>query len=179
MIERIKILTVFIGCFFLRLIPVRAPNLEPIMASLMPLSRKYGMAVAFFFSFLSMVLYDFVTGHVGLWTWTTSITYGIIGVFSAIYFKKFKAKTSNFVIFAVVGTVFFDLVTGVLVAPLLGQSILNAALMQIPFTILHLAGNIGLAIMLSPLLNKWFLSENIFFSKKTIQASSAVGGIKI
>ena len=126
-----------------------------------------------------MVLYDFVTGHVGLWTWTTSITYGIVGVFSAIYFKKFKAKTSNFVIFAIIGTVFFDLVTGVLIAPFIGQSILNASFMQIPFTILHLAGNIGFAVMLSPVLNKWFLSENIFFLKKTIETSSAVGGIKI
>ena len=171
--NKLKIFVVFIGCLLFRLMPLRAPNLEPIMASLMPISRKYGAIIAFFFAFSGMVLYDIITGHVGLWTWTTSITYGIIGIFSAIYFKKFKTKTTNFVIFAFLGTIFFDTVTGVLFAPAFGQSMSSAFLMQIPFTLLHLAGNIGFALTLSPILNKWFSKENIFASKKVLVSSSA------
>lgn len=177
--SKFKILIVFVGCILFRLIPLRAPNLEPIMASVMPISRKYGAIVAFFFASLSMVLYDIITGYVGLWTWTTSITYGIIGALSFFYFTKFKAKTTNFVIFAIIGTIFFDLVTGVLFAPFFGQSILNAIIMQIPFTMLHLAGNIGLALTLTPILNKWFSVEELFSVKKVPNTSSALGGTKI
>jgi uncharacterized membrane protein len=171
--NRFKIFTVFVGCFLFRLLPLRAPNLEPIMASLMPVSRKYGYISSFLFGFVSIVLYDVVTGHIGIWTWTTSIAYGIIGVFSVLFFKKYSSKTSNFVIFAFVGTIFFDIVTGILFAPYFGQSMWSATVMQIPFTFLHLAGNIGFAVTLSPILNRWFFSERFFSFKKVSGTSSA------
>ncbi len=169
--SKLKILIVFIGCLLFRLIPFRAPNLEPIMASVMPISRKYGAMLGFFFAFSGMVLYDIITGHVGLWTWTTSIAYGIIGAGSAFYFQKFKAKAVNFVIFASLGTIFFDIVTGILFAPAFGQSMWSATIMQVPFTLLHLAGDIGFALTLSPILNKWFASEQIFALKSRLLVS--------
>ena len=173
--NKIKIFIVFAGCFLFRLIPLRAPNVEPIMASVMPLGRKYGALIAFLFGFLSMLLYDFVT-HFGFWTWTTSITYGLIGVAATFYFKKFKASGMNFVVFAFFATIVFDVITGVLFAPMFGQTMLNAFILQIPFTILHLAGNIGFALTLSPILNRWISKEspqivpfqNYFTKKKTI-----------
>lgn len=157
-------MVVFIGCFLFRLIPLRAPNLEPIMASIMPLGRKYGATVAFLFGFFSMFLYDAVT-YFGPWTWVGAITYGTIGAVSALYFQKAKASILNFAIFAFFATIFFDLITGVLFH-FPGQSMLNALILQIPFTILHLAGNIGFALTLSPLLNKWLLSERFFALKR-------------
>ena len=152
--NKIKILIIFLGCFLLRLIPFRAPNIEPIMASMMPISKKYGYVAAFFFSFLSIFLYDTIT-HFGPWTWIAGITYGLIGISSVFYFKKFKSSISNFAIFAFFATIVFDLITGVIFAPIFHESMFTALVLQIPFTILHLAGNIGFALTLSPILNKW------------------------
>lgn len=163
--NKIKIFIVFAGCFLFRLLPLRAPNVEPIMASIMPLSRKFGALVGFLFGFLSIFLYDLVT-HFGSWTWIAAITYGIIGALSALYFAKAKSSILNFVTFAVCATIFYDLVTGVLFAPIFHESMIAALVLQIPFTLLHLAGNIGFAVTLSPILNKWFASEKVFATKK-------------
>ncbi|MFZ2072505.1 MAG: hypothetical protein WAV10_02390 [Minisyncoccia bacterium] len=157
--DKFKILIVFVGCFLFRLLPLRAPNVEPIMASIMPLGRKYGALIAFIFGFLSMFLFDAVT-HFGYWTWVGAITYGVIGAVSTFYFNKFKISGFNFAVFAFFATISFDLITGVLFAPMFGQTILNALVLQIPFTALHLAGNIGFALTLSPILNKW-LTKNV------------------
>ena len=156
--KKIKFFIIFIGCMLFRLIPLRAPNVEPIMASVMPISRKYGALFAFSFSFLSIFLYDLIT-HFGSWTWIVSITYGFVGLASYFYFNKFKTSVSNFVFFSFFATIVFDLITGVLFAPIFGQTILNALVLQIPFTALHLAGNIGFAVTLSPILNKWVTSK--------------------
>jgi hypothetical protein len=90
---------------------------------------------------------------------------------SFLYFKKFKTGAFNFAIFAFFATIVFDLITGVLFAPMFGQTMFNAFIMQIPFTVLHLAGNIGFAITLSPLINRWLLSEEFFSLKNTIKVS--------
>ena len=165
--QKLKILIVFIGCLLFRLLPLRAPNVEPIMTSIMPLGRKYGALAGFFFGFASIFLYDLLT-HFGSWTWTTGICYGIVGAVSALYFKKFKGSRFNFVLFAVFATIFYDLVTGILFAPMFGQTILNALILQIPFTVLHLAGNIGFALTLSPILARWLAFEKVL-SKKLVK----------
>ena len=164
--DKLKVFIIFIGCLLFRLIPLRAPNVEPIMASIMPLGRKYGALIGFLFGFLSIVIYDTLT-HLGAWTWTAGITYGLIGIASFFYFKKFKTSAFNFVLFAFFATIVFDFITGILFAPMFGQTMLNAFIMQIPFTALHLAGNIGFALTLSPLINKW-LASNEFFSLKKV-----------
>ncbi len=160
-----KILIVFVGCLLFRLIPLRAPNVEPIMASIMPLGRKYGAMAGFLFGFLSIFLFDTIT-HFGSWTWIAGITYGLIGAVSALYFLKYKSKVLNFVVFAVCATIFYDLITGVLFAPMFGETMSTAFALQIPFTALHLAGNIGFAVTLSPILNKWLATEKVFVPKK-------------
>ena len=168
MSNKFKIFIVFVGCLLFRLIPLRAPNVEPIMASIMPLGRKYGALWGFLFGFLSIAIYDLFT-HFGAWTWTVGITYGVIGALSSLYFKKFKSSAFNFAIFAFFATIAFDLITGVLFAPMFGQTMWNAFILQIPFTALHLAGNIGFALTLSPLINKWLVSEQFFAFTSTKQ----------
>jgi uncharacterized membrane protein len=163
--EKSKFFAIFLGCFLFRLIPFRAPNLEPVMSAVMPVSKKYGAFFSFAFGFLSIFLYDLVTNF-GSWTWITGITYGLVGVVASFYFKKYKSSVGNFVIFTVFATIFYDLITGVLFAPIFHQTIFNALIMQIPFTILHLAGNVGFALTISPVLNKWLLSEKSFKLKK-------------
>jgi len=166
--NKFKIFIIFIGCLLFRLIPLRAPNVEPIMASIMPLGRKYGAFIGFAFGFLSILLYDVMT-HFGTWTWITAITYGVIGALSSFYFKKFKSSAFNFAVFAFFATIVFDLVTGVLFAPMFGQTFWSAFILQIPFTALHLAGNIGFALTLSPIINKWLTSEQFFALKRRVR----------
>ncbi len=172
--NKLKIITIFASCLLFRLIPLRAPNVEPIMTSIMPLGRKYGAFLGFAFGFLSIFIYDLLT-HFGSWTWIAAITYGLVGMASYLYFKKFNSSILNFAVFAFFATIFFDLITGVLFAPIFGQTILNALIMQIPFTALHLAGNIGFALTLSPLINKWLVSSQFFALKE----SSYPLGLKI
>lgn len=149
------------GALLFRLMPFRAPNLEPIMASVMPISKKYGALMAFLFGFLSIFIYDSLT-FFGTWTWITAVTYGLVGLSAYFYFLKYKTSTWNFIFFSFGATIVYDLITGVLFAPLFQQTMLNALVMQIPFTLLHLAGNIGLAVFLSPVLNRWLAKENSF-----------------
>ncbi len=164
--DKAKIFIIFAGCLLFRLIPLRAPNVEPIMASIMPLGRKYGAVLGFIFGFLSIIIYDLLT-HFGAWTWVAGISYGLVGMASFFYFKKFKSSAFNFALFAFMATIIYDLITGVSFAPMFGQTILNALVMQIPFTALHLAGNIGFALTLSPLINKWLAKEEFFVLKKS------------
>jgi hypothetical protein len=42
----------------------------------------------------------------------------------------------------------------------------TALVLQIPFTALHLASNIGFAFFLSPILARWLSTEKIFLPKK-------------
>ena len=170
--KKLKILTIFIGCFLFRLLPFRAPNVEPLMASIMPISRKYGAVFSFLFGFLSIFLYDLIT-HFGSWTWTVGITYGLVGIASYFYFNKFKTSTLNFAIFAFFATIIFDLITGVLIAPLFGETLFVALVFQIPFTLLHLAGNVGFALTLSPILNRWLVSEKVFSLKLLAMTTTA------
>jgi len=164
---RFKILIIFAGCLLFRLLPLRAPNVEPIMASLMPLGRRFGALSAFLFGFFSIFLYDAVT-HFGSWTWIAGLTYGAIGALSVLYFKNVKTSALSFALFAALATIVYDIITGVLFAPMFHQTMATALVLQIPFTLLHLAGNIGFALTLSPILHHWF------FAEKTIKTTRSV-----
>ena len=150
----------FVACLLIRLIPFRPPNIEPILATQMPFSKAYGKIAGFSFAFLSMVLYDVLTNKVGTWTLITAFVYGFLGLWAYEYFKNKNNSSWNYAKFAVIGTLTFDIITGLSVGPLFfHQSFMGALLGQIPFTMLHLAGNIGFAIILSPLIYR-FIIEN-------------------
>ena len=138
-------------CLLVRLIPFRAPNVEPILATMMPFSKAYGAFVGFSFAVLSILFYDGLTGTLGMQTFFTAGAYGIIGLWSASYFKKNNANAWGFAKFAVVGTLLFDGLTGLTVGPIFfHQSLVESFIGQIPFTALHLIGNVSLAFILSP-----------------------------
>ena len=138
-------------CLLVRLIPFRAPNVEPILATMMPFSKAYGVFVGFSFAFLSIFIYDVVTGTIGIQTIFTVFAYGILGLWSASYFKKNKGSRWDYVRFAILGTLFFDAFTGLTVGPIFfHQSFIQSLVGQIPFTALHLLGNITFALILSP-----------------------------
>jgi uncharacterized membrane protein len=150
----------FVVCLLIRLIPFRPPNIEPILATQMPFAKAYGGLAGFTFAFASMILFDLISGRVGLWTFITAGAYGLLGLWAALYFKNKENKSWNYVKFAIMGTLAFDIVTGLSVGPLFfGQPFMEALIGQIPFTFMHLLGNIGFAALLSPLLYSFVISN--------------------
>ena len=145
------------GCLLFRLLPFRAPNIEPIMSTVMPFGKAYGASVGFFFAFLSIILYDLATGTLGKWTMLTSASYGVVGYASAYYFKNREPSRKNFVYFAILGTLFFD------------QPILVALVGQIPFTILHLVGNVSFAFILSPVIYSYLVKKKKLYTVPLIK----------
>jgi len=127
-----------------------------------PLLKKQ---YAFMLGGLLYALVDVITGMMGIWTLMCFIAWGIVGL-TFTYFKP-TANPINFLGMSFVGTLLFDLLTGVIGGPLLfPMSFADAFIGQIPFTISHLIGNTVVVGVLSPLLfvyigvNTWF-KENM------------------
>ncbi len=149
----LKYAVLFVASFFVRLLPFRAPNVEPILALGMPISKKFGALASFSFAFFSIILYDITTGTLGVWSFWTSITYGVLCLGSTLYFKDKEPNRVDFIKFAIFGTLFYDIITGFAIGPIVfKQSFTEAMIGQIPFTLWHLAGNIAFAALLSPII---------------------------
>ncbi len=119
----------------------------------MPFSRAYGALAGFFFGFASIVLFDMATNHVGVWTVVTAVAYGCLGLGATLHFKNKANNAKTYVSFAIVATLLYDAVTGLTVGPIFfHQTFMVALLGQIPFTALHLVGNISFAYFVSPAL---------------------------
>jgi len=133
---------------------------------MMPFSKAYGAFVGFSFAVLSILLYDVATSTLGVQTFFTVGAYGVLGLLSASYFKQNKpARPHNegaggtnkwsYVRFAIFGTLFFDAFTGLTIGPIFfHQSFIQSLMGQIPFTTLHLMGNVIFAFFLSPMIYK-------------------------
>lgn len=147
-----------IGLFLsllIRLVPFRAPNIEPILATAMPFGKYFGPFASFSFAVLSILIYDLVTNTLGVHTFFTASSYGLIGFWAGHYFKQKEGRPLEYVRFAIYSTLVFDVLTGLTIGPLFyNQSFLSALSGQIPFTILHLLGNMTLAFILSPAIYK-------------------------
>lgn len=154
-----KFAIAFVSCLLIRLIPFRPPNVEPILATQMPFSKRLGSFGGFLFAFLNIVLFDVITSKVGLWTVITALSYGALGIVAAYYFKN-RGGVLQYVGFAIVGTILYDAVTGLSIGPLFyGQPFMEAFIGQIPFTAMHLLGNISFAALLSPLIERWIVEN--------------------
>lgn len=149
--------------FLFRFIPFRPPNVEPMLATLMPFSKRYGVVGSFLFGFLGIVLFDAVTSGWGVWTLVTALAYGALGPASYLFFKNREASIGNFLRFGIIGTIAYDAATGLTIGPLfMGQPFLVALTGQIPFTLLHLAGTAVFATFLSPALYRWVVQNEVF-----------------
>ncbi|OGI68135.1 hypothetical protein A2738_03055 [Candidatus Nomurabacteria bacterium RIFCSPHIGHO2_01_FULL_42_15] len=156
----LKLSIALILCLLVRLIPLRAPNIEPILAVMMPASKAYGALVGFSFAILSILLYDVLSGTIGVQTFFTVFAYGLLGLWAGSYFKKNQASRWSYVRFAIIGTLFFDAVTGLTVGPIFyNQPFTQSLLGQIPFTALHLIGNVSFAFVLSPAIYHFFVKK--------------------
>lgn len=151
----LKYIAAFISVMAFRLIPFRAPNVEPIMSVIMPFGKVYGGLMSFAFGFFSIVLFDSVTSGIGIWTLVTALSYGIMGLGAQYYFKNHSGWKS-YASYAIVATIVYDAMTGLTIGPLFfHQSFMVSLIGQIPFTALHLLGNVSFAIVLSPAIEKW------------------------
>ncbi len=138
-------------CTLIRLIPLRAPNVEPVFATTMPFARRYGAILGFVFGASNIVLYDLVTAGIGSWTFVSALGFGLVGGVGAWALPKFKNRKIGYVSYAIVGTVAFDVLTGLTLGPIaFGQPFMSAVLGQIPFTALHLVSNVAFALTISP-----------------------------
>ena len=146
--------------FAIRLLPFRPPNVEPMLAVMMPYAKHYGAIPTFLFGFLAIGLFDLVWGALGIWTLVTAIAYGLLGIGAFFFFKNRESTTKNYLIYGVGGTVLYDAVTGLSVGPLFfGQPFMAALVGQIPFTLMHIAGTIAFVLVLSPALYRWVVTN--------------------
>ena len=105
-------------------------------------------------------MFDAVTSGWGVWTAVTAIAYGVLGAGSCLFFKNREATVKNFLSFGIVGTIFYDAVTGLTIGPIFqGQPFIVALSGQIPFTLMHLLGTVVFATLLSPALYKWVVKS--------------------
>lgn len=148
-------------CLIFRLIPFRPPNVEPILTTQMPFSKYYGPYIGFSFAFFSIIFFDLITNHIGIWSLITAVIYGLLGFFAYKFFKHKEQPTRmDYVRFAILGTLFFDVTTGLTIGPIFfEQTFLSALSGQIPFTLWHLLGNISFAYILSPAIYKLLIKK--------------------
>ncbi len=168
----LKLLIGWTVVFLFRLIPFRPPNFEPMLATMMPFSKRYGALGTFLFGFLGVVLFDAATAGWGTWTWVTALCYGGLGVASFYYFQNREPTRANFIGFSVVGTLAYDAVT-MFIGPLFNAQPLALAISgQIPFTIMHLIGAVVYAAVLSPALYRWVVQSDVLVLKFSIPLHS-------
>lgn len=153
----------------LRLLP-HPPNVEPITATLMPFAKRWGMLAGAVFGGAAVIIFDLLSGTLGIWSWASVGGFVFLGLGAGWYFKhpQFGGGRLDYVAFAIIGTILYDALTGLTVGPLFFDQPFTQALMgQIPFTLYHLAGNIVLAFVVSPLV-EYFVVENKALEAKRV-----------
>ncbi len=97
-------------------------------------------------------------GGLGLWTVYTAGAYGVIGFAAGAWGEKivgFARKAG----FAIGATLFFDGVTAFLFGMQFNQPLGVTIVGQIPFTAMHLAGNLFFVFLVSPLVAKYLVED--------------------
>ncbi len=122
------------------------PNVSPLMATQLAGAKAYPPWIAGLYGFLGMVVLDALTSGIGPWTWNTSICYAIVGVFGGYYMRNRPVKLADFLAVSIVGTLFFDVATGIIPTLIAGKTALESFTLQAPFTARHLGGNLFFAL---------------------------------
>lgn len=163
--DSLKFMIGWSAVLLFRLLPFRPPNFEPMLATVMPFSKRYGVIGSFMFGFLGIVIFDALTSGWGRWTWITAICYGLLGLCAHYYFKNREASFRNFLVFGMPATIAYDAAT-MFIGPLFSAQSLTMALAgQIPFTLMHLLSTVVFATLLSPAVYRWVVAnESLEFS---------------
>ena len=153
--KHLRLALLLAATVFLRAFP-RLPNVEPVMASCLPVAKRHGAVAAALFAGLAMLAADALVQRVGWWSLYTAVAYAAVG-FAAASFLKPGSSVSRAVGFSIVGTLFFDVTTMFAFAVQFGVPLPIAVAGQVPFTLLHLAGNAVFVAVASPLVEKFVL----------------------
>ena len=147
-------------CFGIRLLPFRPPNVEPILITTMPFANRFGVFGGAIFAAFSIILFDLFTSGIGVWTWVSAVAYAVVAIGAAWFFKNRRGSPFNYLLYAFIGTLFYDASTGLTIGPLVyGQPFMEALTGQIPFTLRHLLSNMVLAPIVSPLIDRWVVAN--------------------
>ena len=157
-------------CIVLRWVP-HPPNIEPIMGTMMPFAKKMGAYAGFAFAFIGLASWDFVSGRLGMWTLYCALAYGAMGFLAAKFFATRKPSALNFAGFAAVGTIIYDAVTALAFGFQFGQPLLLTFAGQVPFTAMHLLGNVAFAAIASPLIYRYFVASGSASAASTVQGA--------
>jgi hypothetical protein len=130
------------------------PNNDPIMSSTLPFARQDKWWKSFIYVISVMFIFDIITNKIGLWTIVTSLTYGMLILFSSLYLKNTKISLFKYISTSAIIVLIYDLITG----PIMSHFIFNMTLLesligQIPFTLYHLASGIGYTLLFAPVLD--------------------------
>lgn len=158
----LKFIIGWTAVFLFRLIPFRPPNFEPMLATVMPFSKRYGLLGSFLFGFLGIVLFDAFTSGWGSWTWVTAFCYGTLGVAAHYFFAHRPASIKNFLVFGIPATIVYDTITMFIGPVFEGQALALAISGQIPFTVMHVLGTTTFSVLLSPALYRWVIQNDAF-----------------
>ncbi|MFH1200635.1 MAG: hypothetical protein V1708_06215 [Candidatus Micrarchaeota archaeon] len=158
-VSGIKFFIGLAGTILFRVIPLPAPNIEPIMATTLPFSKRMGALAGMAFAFVALVSWDFISGRVGMWTIYTGVAYAVVGFAAGKFFATRKLGLKNRLGFAAGATIFYDAATALVFGWQFGQPLAVTIAGQVPFTLYHLAGNLAAVAVLTPLIDA-FIVEN-------------------
>lgn len=157
----LKFIIGWTAVFLVRLLPFRPANFEPMIATMMPFATRFGYFASFLFGFFGIVLFDAVTSGIGIWTLITAGAYGALGIGAHLYFRNREATTKNFLTFGIVGTVLYDIATGLTAGPIFfNQPLMLAIVGQIPFTLMHILSTVVFTLVLSPAIYRWVVKND-------------------
>ena len=154
-------------CVLVRLVP-HPPNFEPVLGFTLPFAKKYGKYFGLAFAVLAMASIDFVTGRLGWWTVYTAGAYGVIGFIAGVWGKNLVGFTRT-AGFTVAATLFFDATTAFLFGMQFNQPLAVTFAGQVPFTAMHLAGNLFFVLAVSPLVSRFLVQD---YAPAAVRAAS-------
>ena len=140
------------------------PSVEPIIPFAILAGLLFGMKEGFVMGGAAYIISNFlVWGMQGPWTIFQALGAAIPGLAAGFYGNFRKAGTKEFILLAIAGTVFFEIVMNVSGA-LMGIGFVGAFTLatiplyfitSLPFSAAHIATNAAFAKFFSPLLSKW------------------------
>lgn len=176
----VRLTAVWLGVLLFRLLPApfRVPNIEPLTASIMPVSRIGSVWLGALFASAGIIVYDALTAGIGIWTWWTAAVYISVVSMSRYFFATRPMSRTRLVGFGVIATLWYDALTGLTIGPLFWhQTFAEAFFGQIPFTLLHIASTCLFASTLAPVLATWLIATTEHKSASSSYARPQYRGV--
>lgn len=137
------------------------PGFAPLMTTEVAASKSFGPWIAGLYGAAGMVVLDACMHALGPWTALTALCYGAVAIASGLFLRhraisgRSLLSYAHFLWISVAGTLFFDLVTGVVPNMIDGMTFMQSVIeRQGPFTLVHLAGNAFFAVF-----GPWFTAS--------------------